>query len=103
MSLYFRSGVRFVVLRRRGEVHAIRRDLFRSRRMVLVPECLCNLQRLDTLLLPPTSLIAAPVQLVVMQPAERDCEAVTHLAAGRPVLCELDVMGIGRRSPADET
>jgi hypothetical protein len=50
----------------------------------------------------PGALIAAPVQLTVMQPADRNGEAVAHFPPHRPLLRELDVVGIRGAAAADQ-
>ena len=70
--------------------------------MRLGPKVCRNGQWIDPLALPPGALIAAPVQLPMMQPADRDREAVAHFPPHRPLLRELDVMGIRRGAAADE-
>jgi len=54
---------------------------------------------IQSLALPPGTLITAPVQLAMVQPADGNCEAVADLAAHRPLLGKPDVMGI-RGGPA---
>ena len=51
-------------------------------------------ERIDPLVLPPGALVAAPVQLAMMQPADRNGEPVADLASHRPLLGKLDVVGI---------
>jgi hypothetical protein len=43
---------------------------------------------------PQGALVAAAGELTMMQPAERNGEAVAHFPPQRPLLGELDVMGI---------
>src|SRR6516164_11068635 len=59
-------------------------------------------QGIDPLSFPPGALVAASVKLTMVQPADRDGEAVTDSAAHRPLLRELDVVGIRRRTAADQ-
>ena len=70
--------------------------------MRLGPKVRRNGQRIDPLAVPPGVLGAAPVQLPMMQPADRNGEAVAHFPPHRPLLCELDVMGIRRGAAADQ-
>ena len=74
----------------------------RGERMRLGPKLRRNGQRIDPVTFPPGALIAAPVELSVMQPADRDREAVAHFPPHRPLLRELDVMGIRRGAAADQ-
>jgi hypothetical protein len=62
--------------------------------MRLCPQARGNQQRIDCLFLPPGALVAPPVKLTVMQPADRDGEAIADPPAHRPVLGKLDVVGI---------
>ena len=73
------------------------------RRMRFGPKGCRNGERLDPLVLPPGALVAAPVQLTVMQPANRNSELVAHLASHRPLLSKFEVVGIRRGSAADQT
>ena len=70
--------------------------------MRLRPQARGNGQGIDCLFLPPDALVAASVKLTMVQPADRDGEAVTDSAAHRPLLCELDVVEIRRRAAADQ-
>src|SRR5262249_2914938 len=67
-----------------------------------VPKVGGNHEGIDTLALPPAALIATPVQLAMVQPADRHGEAVADLASHRARLHKLEVMGIRRGPPADE-
>jgi hypothetical protein len=71
-------------------------------RMRLRPQAGGNDQGIDSLSLPPGVLVAPPMKLPVMQPADRDGEAVTDPPAHRPLLGKLDVVGIRRGATADE-
>ena len=71
--------------------------------MRLCPKGNGHSQRLDTLLLPPGTFVAAPMEFAVMQPAKGDGEPIADLAPHRPLLGELDVMRIAWRAAADET
>ena len=68
-----------------------------------LPETCRNREWLDLFAPPPGALVAAPMKLAMMESADRDGEAVAHLASHCPRLCKLDVVGIGRASTADET
>ena len=70
--------------------------------MRLAPQGCRDGQRIDPLTLPPGTLIAAPVELTVVQPADRDGEAVADSSSHRPLLGKLDVVGIRRGAAADE-
>src|ERR1700747_2075170 len=74
----------------------------RGELMRLGPKVRRNGQRIDPLTFPPGALVAAPVQLTMMQPADRNGEAVAHFPPHRPLLRELDVMGIRRGASADQ-
>src|SRR6516164_4274086 len=70
--------------------------------MGLRPQARGNDQGIDTLLLPPGALIALPMKLPVMQPADRNGVAVADLPPHCPLLRELDVVGIRGRAAANE-
>ena len=53
-----------------------------------------NGKGLDSLVLPPGMLVAAPVKFAMVQSADRHGEFVADLASHRPLFCELDVVGI---------
>jgi hypothetical protein len=53
-----------------------------------------NGEGINPLALPPGSLIAATVELSMVQPADGHGETVADLAPHRPLLRELDVVGI---------
>ena len=53
--------------------------------------------------LPPGALIAAPVKLAMMEPANRDGEAVADLASHCSLFGKPDVVRIRRGATADET
>src|SRR6516165_9374060 len=74
----------------------------RSELMRLGPKVRRNGQRIDPLALPPGALIAASVELPMVQPADRDGEAVAHFPPHRPLLCKFDVVGIRRGAAADQ-
>src|SRR6516225_6315731 len=71
--------------------------------MLPAPEVSGNHKRIDALALPPGALIAAPVELAMMQPTDRNGEAVADLAPHRPRLGKPEVMGIRGGSAADKT
>ena len=71
-------------------------------RMRLGPKLCRNGQWIDSLAFPPGALVAAPVQLTMVQPADRNGEAVAHFPPHRPLLRELDVMGIRGGAAADK-
>ena len=70
--------------------------------MGLRPQARGNDQGIDSLFLPPGALIPAPMKLAMVQPADRDGEAVADPPAHRPVLGKLDVVGIRGGATADE-
>src|SRR6516165_1074187 len=70
--------------------------------MRLGPKLRRNGQRIDPVAFPPGALVAAPVELAMVQPADRNGEAVAHFPPHRPLLGELDVMGIRRGAAADQ-
>jgi hypothetical protein len=69
----------------------------------LAPEPLSNRHRLDFCGLPPRLFIAAPMQIPVVDAAQRHGELVTDFAPKGARLPKPDVMGIGRAPAADET
>jgi hypothetical protein len=71
--------------------------------MRLRPQARGNGQGIDCLFLPPNALVAPPMEFAMVQPADRDGEAVTDPPAHRPLLSKLDVVGIRRGAAADET
>src|SRR6516225_5680173 len=71
--------------------------------MLPAPEVSGTHKRIDALALPPGALIAAPVQLAMVHPTDRNGEAVADLAPHRPLLRKPEVMGIRRGSAADKT
>jgi hypothetical protein len=71
-------------------------------RVRLRPQAGGNDQGIDSLFLPPGALVAPPVKFAMVQPADRDGEAVADSPAHRPVLGKLDVVGIRRGAAADE-
>ena len=52
--------------------------------------------------LPPGALVAPPMEFAMVQPADGDGEAIADLSCHRPVLGELDVVGIRRGAAAEE-
>ena len=69
---------------------------------VLRPKRCGNDQGVDPLVLPPGALVAPPVQLTMVQPADGNGETVTDFPPHRPLLCKFDVVGIRRGPTADE-
>jgi hypothetical protein len=65
------------------------------------PKVRRNGQWIDLLLFPPRTLIAASMELTVVQTADRDGEPVADFSSHRPLLGKLNLVGI-RRAPADE-
>jgi len=59
-------------------------------------------ERIDSLFLPPGTLIAASMELTVVQPANRDGGPVADFPPHRPLLGKLEVVRIGWRSPANQ-
>src|SRR6478609_5494271 len=60
--------------------------------MRTVPEVSGNHNGIDSLPSPPGTLIAAPMELSVVEPADGDGESVADFPPHRPLLSELDVM-----------
>src|SRR5215471_12251083 len=71
--------------------------------MRFAPEQCCNRQRIDSLALPPSALVAPPMELTMVQPTDGHGELVAGLAAQGLLLSEFDMMGIRRGPAADET
>ena len=67
------------------------------------PKTCRNGKGVDPLALPPDALVATTVQFAMVQSANRNGELVADLASHRPLLRELDVVGIRRGPSADET
>ena len=59
-------------------------------------------QRIDPLSLPPGALVAAPVEFTMVQPADGNGELVADFPPHRPLLGKLEVVGIRRRTAADQ-
>src|SRR6516225_4748679 len=70
--------------------------------MRLGPKVRRNGQRINPLAFPPGALVAASVELTMMQPADRNGEAVAHFSPHRPLLRKFDMMGIRRGAAADQ-
>jgi hypothetical protein len=70
--------------------------------MCLAPQGCRDREGIDPLALPPGTLIAASMELTVVQPADRDGEPVADPSSHRPLLGKLDVVGIGGGAAADE-
>src|SRR6478672_12942097 len=66
-------------------------------RMRLAPEGCRHGERIDSLFLPPGTLIAASMELTVVQPANRDSGPVADFPPHRPLLGKLEVVRIGWR------
>jgi hypothetical protein len=67
------------------------------------PQLARDLDRVDAGLLPPRPLIADPVNLAVMRPAQGRDEFIADLAAQRTRLHEAQVMRVRWRSPTHQT
>ena len=74
-------------------------SLVEARRL---PELVSDLERIDTGRLPPSPLVASPVDLAVVHAAERDDEFIARLAPERARLRVAKMMGIGWLTAADE-
>src|SRR5579864_2475733 len=81
-----------------GDGYIIRRE-----RMGFLPETCGDPQGIDRLALPPRALVAAPMQLAVMKPAEGNREAVADFPPHRALFCKLEVVGIRRGSTTSQT
>jgi hypothetical protein len=84
---------------------SVQRDRLVTRNAYLMrfgPEHSRNGQWIDAFGLPPSTLMAMPVEFTVVQPADRDGEAVADFAAHHSLLGELDVVGIGGDAAADK-
>jgi hypothetical protein len=66
-------------------------------------KCCRNRKRINSLHLPPSAFITAPMKLAVVQPANWNGELVADLPPHRPLLGKLDVMCIRWASPTNET
>jgi hypothetical protein len=73
---------------------AITRDCNRRNRMGPAPKACCNGQGIDPLALPPRALIAAPVQVTMVQSANGHGKPVADLAPHGALLRKFDVVGI---------
>jgi hypothetical protein len=67
------------------------------------PQALCNGERINLVLLPPQSLIAGCVVLLMVDGAERDRKFIADLEPEAFGLGKAEVMGVARRSAANET
>jgi len=63
-------------------------------RVRLGPEACRDGKWIDPLFFPPGALIAAPMQLTMVQPANGNGELVADLASHRPLLSKFEVVGI---------
>jgi hypothetical protein len=82
-----------------GQAFAVLRIVRRPRNLSAqphgcAPEVGGNDQGIDALVLPPGALISSSVELAIVQPADRDGEAVADPAAHRLVLRKPDVVGV---------
>jgi hypothetical protein len=64
-------------------------------RLRLVPKGCGDDQGIDPLALPPGALVAAPVELTMVQPANGNGKPVADFPPHRPLLCKFDVVGGG--------
>jgi hypothetical protein len=62
--------------------------------MRLLPEPLGNLERIDSVVLPPDRFVACAMQFPVMTTAERDCKFIAHLETDRPRLGKSEVVRV---------
>src|SRR5262249_27810156 len=85
-----------------GQIHIGRQISRRRDRVRLAPQGCRDRERIDLLAPPPNPLIATSMELAVVQPANRDGEAVANSASHRPLLGKLDVVGIGGGAAADQ-
>ena len=80
------------------------RTLTRKRMFAaFAPQACGHCERVDFVLLPPYSLIAGRMVLLMVNGAERYGEFIADLEPKALGLGEADVMGVARRSPANET
>src|SRR5665811_1776056 len=70
--------------------------------MRLLPKCSSRSQWLDTLLLPPSTFVSAPMEFAMMQSANGNGEFIAYLAPHGPLLCELNVVSVGWCATADQ-
>ena len=71
--------------------------------LAFAPQAGGHSKRIDLVLLPPQAFIAGCVVLLMVDGAERYRKFVADLEPKAPGLGEADVMGVARRSPANET
>jgi hypothetical protein len=69
----------------------------------LTPKIGGHNERVDLVFGPPGPFIAASMKLAVVQSADGYSKLIADLSLHRTLLGKLDVVGIGRRSAADET
>ena len=74
-----------------------------SHLLAFSPQACGHRERINFMLLPPPSLIAGCVVLLMVNGAERYRELIADLRPKALGLCKADVMGVARRSPANET
>src|SRR5579872_3101700 len=77
--------------------------IIQRHRMGFLPETCGDPQGIDPLALPPPALVAAPMQLAVMKPAQRNREAVADFSPHRALFCKFEVVGIRRGSTTNQT
>lgn len=68
-----------------------------------VPKGCCQRKGIDPLVLPPSSLVAMPVQLAMMPAAQRDGELIAHFSAQGSRSSDLQMMGVAWALLADRT
>ena len=66
------------------------------------PKACRNREWIDLFASPPGALIAPSVKLAMMEPADRNSEAIAYLAPHCLLLRKLDVVRIGRRPTANK-
>jgi hypothetical protein len=76
---------------------------WRRQLLAFSPQTCGHRERIDLMVLPPQPLVAGCVVLLMVNGAERYGEFVADLESKATGLCEADVMGVARRSPANET
>jgi hypothetical protein len=68
----------------------------------LIPECLSNVERINTGCLPPGQFVPNAMNFAVMHPTERDGELITCLAAEGPRLRVAQMVGVGGLPSANQ-
>ena len=74
-----------------------------SHLLAFSPQALCNGEWINLVFLPPQPLIAGCMVLLMVNGAERYRKFIADLEPKAPRLGEADVMGVARRSAANET